>query len=234
MAELVIYATPPEAEVSLYLDDGRLIVGVSQSVNGRGDAHVLALPPEVAAQGSTLSIVCVGYQPFGNRGIVSTDEDAAIFILDDVHLTPVEAAPSPTPPPVPQEPAAVIQAVYDTGDHDLSTHDGCGRFTEACCTELHAQDPMWGHIRKTGGQNQYNGHAVDAVYLLAGSGAGVYDIIHDSVSPNASPQCLWKDAGDPELWYYPTGHTVGAYAMVQSPRLVESPRGAAPKRSKSR
>ena len=60
----------------------------------------------------------------------------------------------------------------------------------------------WGHILKTPGQNQYNGHAVDALMCLAGPDNGIWDIVHDSVSPNASPQYIYKGPADPNLWYY--------------------------------
>lgn len=237
MGTLYIYTTPKESTVQLTLDDGSILNGSeAMSANGRDDAHAVAVPDGAPAQGSVLSVSCEGYYDFAMRGITSS---APQFILDDIRLTE-EAAPTPTPPdpgpgptppqPIATDPEGIINEVYATGQYDLATHDGCGQFTEACCTELHTRhSSMWGHIKKTGGQNQYNGHAVDAVYLLAGEGAGVYDIIHDSVSPNASPAYNWKDPGDPNLWYYPVTVAMGKEQLHYLLRSVKVARKAAPK-----
>jgi hypothetical protein len=72
---------------------------------------------------------------------------------------------------------------------------------------LHTESSgYWGHIAKQPGQNQYNGHAVDAVMLplnIPGTAAGIYDIIFSSVSAEAKP--VFNMAGPPEYekWYYP-------------------------------
>lgn len=203
---LTIYATPAETIVELTLDSGAMIAAPSSSANGRDDAHVLALPAGTSGQGSLLTVTCVGRASQRVRGIVHPNDSAgaALFQFDDFgELAVATTPPRPTPPPPNPDldPMLVIQATYEAGDFDLSTHDGCGLFTEACGLALSQQvSPMWGHIRKTPPQNLYNGHAVDALYLLGGPGYGVYDIIHDSMSANASPSCNWKDAGDPSLW----------------------------------
>lgn len=203
MADLYIYSTPATAEVALTLDTGDTIRGVPGSANGRDDAHCLTLPEQTVNQGCTLHVDAPGFYGFTGRGILVVS-DVGEFVFDDVRLTAIEVPPVPVPPNPDLDPATIIQATYDAGTFDLSTHDGCGLFTEACCLNLHQQvSPAWGHIRKTGAQNQYNGHAVDALYLLGGQGYGVYDIIHDSVAPDASPSCNWKDAGDPALWMPP-------------------------------
>jgi hypothetical protein len=215
MADLYIYSTPPEATVELALDDGRVLHGEPCTANGRSDAHRLTFDASTQTQGSVLRATCDGYAPFENRGIF--DPSGPRFGLDDIRLTAIASSPTPpTPEPTPppstlDDKEAVIHAVYDTGDHDLSTHDGCGQFTEACCEALRASSvpspTMWGHILKNPGQNQYEGHAVDALMCLAGPDNGIWDIVHDSVAPNASPQCIYKGPPDPALWYYPDAVT---------------------------
>lgn len=225
--ELFIYANPSDTVVELALDSGQVVTAHSTSANGRDDAHVLQLPAGTTGQGARLSVTADGRLGASVRGILAPSDDGspAQFMFDDFGELPRDAEESqpPTPePPDPEsadDPEGIINEIYAEGDHDLSTHEGCGEFTEDCCQALHEQDSdLWGHIKKQPGQNQYNGHAVDAVYLLAGEGAGVYDIIHDSVSPNATPQCIWKDPGDPNLWYYPTNEVV-LMAKPRGPRV---------------
>jgi hypothetical protein len=83
----------------------------------------------------------------------------------------------------------------------------CGAFTEAACAALHTeQSAAWGHIKKTPPQNLWNGHAVDAIQLAGGvncAPAGIYDIIHDSLAPTASPAFNHKGPADLSLWYFP-------------------------------
>jgi hypothetical protein len=228
---LTIYATPAETIVELTLDSGAILSAPTTSANGRDDAHVLALPAGTSGQGSVLTVTCVGRLSQRVRGIVHPSDagGAALFQFDDfgelavATTTPTPPTPEPTPPPSGEDPEAIIQAVYEMGDYDLSTHDGCGQFTEACCTALHTQhSDLWGHIAKYGAQNQYNGHAVDALMLLAGEGCGIYDIIHDSVSPNASPAYNYKGAPDYELWYYdpPATRSVRLTAQFRQPPVA--------------
>ena len=100
-------------------------------------------------------------------------------------------APPPLPPETPMTPNHVdtIQSVYAEGGFDLTTHAGCGLFTEACARALHQRDPRWGHLLKYPGQNQFRGHAVDAVlYRHEGEGNGVaVDIISSNATPEAAP-----------------------------------------------
>lgn len=210
---LILYTTPAEAAVRLTLDAGAVIDGVPTMAHGRDDAHALELPAQTTG-GAALEITAPDKTPFTVRGLMippTAPSTEAHFQLDDVHLADVPAAPAP-PDPMPTPPATdpegIIHEVYATGLYNLGTHEGCGEFTEACCTALHERDSsMWGHIKKNPGQNQYNGHAVDAVMLLAGEGCGIFDIVLDSVSPNAAPAYNYKGEPEPELWYYdvPTG-----------------------------
>lgn len=78
-------------------------------------------------------------------------------------------------------------------EFDLSHAVGCGAYIEAFVR--HAQSngyPKVGHLRKYGGQTQYNGHAVDAfLYRQAASVTNplyqAVDIIANAESPNARP-----------------------------------------------
>jgi hypothetical protein len=133
--------------------------------------------------------------------------------LEEVLALPLVARPpiDPVDPVDPKEPVVdvpnrfdLVQAVFNRGGHDLKTKDGCGRYTEACAAALYAVDPRFGHLKKRPGQNQVNGHAVDAV-LFKATGQAV-DIISDSESDQAKP--AWGvdipryTAAD---WYAPSG-----------------------------
>ena len=216
--ELYFYTTPAEAAVILRLDDGRELRGEPCTANGRQDAHRILVPPDVPMQGAVLNVTAEGMIPFDNRGIVSPDmsPDTPCFILDDVRLAPVPAPPpepEPVPPPDPSiDPFALIRAVYEQGDFDLSTKAGSGLYTEAACTALHDQHSHdWGHIRKEPPQNHVVGpsgecHAVDAIMLRSGAGdtgAGTYDIIWSCESPEAAPSWSYKGPPDLNLWFYP-------------------------------
>jgi hypothetical protein len=207
MPDLILFSTPHEAVVTLTLDSGQVITGVPCEANGRDDAHRLTVGEDVPAQGSVLRVTCAGSLPFENRGIY--DPSGPRFVLDDVRLAPVPPPPPEPPPPNPQQdPFAIISAVYEQGAYDLSTKEGCGEYTGAACLALHQQHfALWGHIRKEPPQNLWDGHAVDAVMLLAKAGAtdaGIYDIILDTESPDAKPAWSYKGPPDPNLWMPPT------------------------------
>ncbi len=133
-----------------------------------------------------------------------TGQEAALA-MDDFRLPIVET--HPIPPPSDRSPEEIIHDVYATGLYNLTTHDGCGVFTEACCSALHDNhSPMWGHIKKIGAQEQYNGHAIDAVQLLNSMPdceRGVYDIIIQSQAPDARPSFNLVGPPNQLLWYYP-------------------------------
>jgi len=210
--ELYIYSTPKEADVSLTLDTGVVLAGTACSANGRDDAHLIQLPAGTTGQGGLLRVTCDGYWSIEHRGLVCpSDTGPATFMLDDVHLTEQSGVAPPVPPagkPDPNaDPFAIIKAVYEQGDYDLSTKEGCGTYTEAACMAIHGQHSLgWGHISKFEGQNQWNGHAVDAIMLLKSTpntNAGIYDIILSTESPEAEPAWSYKGPPDSELWYYP-------------------------------
>jgi hypothetical protein len=210
MSDLFIFSTPAEAAVTLTLDSGAVINGAAATQSGRA-VHRLTIPAGTPGQGSTLRVSRDGFSPFEGRGIlVSPDAGDAQFILDDIRLVKLPApTPTPTPPPPPRpltesnDPETIINAIFASRAHNLATKEGCGRFTEACCAALHAVNPKWGHIKKTGAQNQFNGHAVDAIQLLEGAGNGIFDIIFDSESPNAKSQFIRKGDPAPALFLRP-------------------------------
>ena len=211
MADLYLYAKPKAATITVTLDSGQAITGTSVFANGRDDAYLVALPSGTSSQGAVAEAVCEGRRTESIRGIVNVVDTAHAFIeFDDFGELEDLAEPPPEPQPTPDpnaDPLAIITAVYEQGDFDLSTKEGNGEFTEAACTALHDQhSPHWGHIRKTGAQNQYNGHAVDAImtlYPIGETAAGGYDIVLNSVSPDAEPTFHYAGGPDPNLWYYP-------------------------------
>jgi len=79
----------------------------------------------------------------------------------------------PIDPPIdPPEPEVEIPYEFDDVNaidaaypHLLqqNTRESCGEFTERVILRLAAQDRNWGHVGKSGAQNQYRGHAVDAI-----------------------------------------------------------------------
>lgn len=205
MSDVYFYSTPKDSRVELTLDSGTTYVGEKCVANGRDDANRFKLPDGTNIQGTVLRVTCSGYVAREDRGILRPDLSG--FLLDDIRLTPVPE-PAPVPKPDPNaDPKSIIDAVFNLDEHDLETKEGCGEFTHDCCLNLHSQQSgMWGHIRKSGAQNQWDGHAVDALMLLAKAGAtdaGIYDIIHDSESANATTSFNWKGPADPNLWMDP-------------------------------
>jgi hypothetical protein len=208
--ELYIYAKPADTVVELLLDNGARLTAGTTSANGRDDAHCLQLPSGMSGQGGVLTVAAPGRVSQRVRGIaLPSDGGAALFVFDDFgELAAPPSPPEPEPPPDPSlDPFAIINAVYHQGDFDLATKEGCGTFTEAACTALHEQHAEdWGHIKKEPAQNQWNGHAVDAIMLRATAGTttpGIYDIILSTESPEAAPAWSYKGPPDFALWYYP-------------------------------
>jgi len=218
----VLYPMPLDAHVTLKPDSAGAIEGIAYSdASGRAGQLCTVADSVPNQQGAELNLEAPGYLPLRVRGFLVLQKDGAARLqVDDYTLSPVPVAPEPTPPTTGGDPASIINAVYATGQYNLATHEGCGQFTEGCLAALMAQaSPMWGHILKTPGQNQYQGHAVDALMLLAGPGNGIFDIIQSSVSPEAKPQYIRQGDPDPDLWYQPS--TVAGVSLVAMPtRLV--------------
>jgi hypothetical protein len=218
MLNYVIYPNPLETEVYLTADNGASYVGEPYTdITGR-IGKVIHIAEGSTGMGGELKLKCPGYIEQRYRGILFQASEVACYLLVDDFTLAAEQV-DPVQPPIENEPIwsiplDVINWVHSTGNYDLSTKEGCGLFTEECCRWLHDKNsPMWGHIAKTGGQNQYNGHAVDAIMLMAtawGVQAGGYDIVHDSVSPNASPAFNYAGVADGNLWYYPPAARMAA------------------------
>lgn len=119
-------------------------------------------------------------------------------IADDPNAGTGEAAPNMY---------AIVVDVYNSRTWRLAEAyedelDGRGAFTEACATAMHDQDAHFGHVTKTPGQNQYNGHAVDAVNYLNDDGTGeVYIIV------TTSGEICWRfedrSTYNGSHWHYP-------------------------------
>lgn len=218
MARLIIYPTPLNARCQLQHDSGWAVDGI-QMTNNEGRPGVSFEVPNGTPNrwGCRLVITADKKVSIMQRGLLVNEGSewflyADDFIMQDV--PPPVVIPPPTLPPNPPNtalsPYQIIQGVYASGAHTLETKAGCGTFTEACCKELHERHSVqWGHVKKTGAQNQFNGHAVDAVQLLTDvltstglTRAGIYDIIMDSESPNAEPAFNWAGDPRPDLWYY--------------------------------
>lgn len=100
----------------------------------------------------------------------------------------------------------IVNAVKTNGNYNLETHDGCGIFCEAVVKALHSADPNFGHLKKTGAQNNYNGHALD-VTLYRATGQTV-DFVYSGGDPGAHPS--WSvNEGDnypaDQFWIDPGG-----------------------------
>lgn len=85
-------------------------------------------------------------------------------------IEPIDPEEPDQPDPEPGEPMIPnrlneIQYINSQYPHLLQQNSTatCGEFTERCVWELSRGDSRWGHVKKEPGQNQFNGHAVDAM-----------------------------------------------------------------------
>jgi hypothetical protein len=112
---------------------------------------------------------------------------------------------TPTPSPATCEGAStapnrldIVQAVYDQGGWDFSSHEGQCRFTNAVVYALFQADARFGHLRKTAGQT----HCVDPDGRLVAEDATLFktdlfppcgqvvDFLIGAGGPN--PQPAWQ------------------------------------------
>ena len=223
----VLYPTPLSSRVTLTPDGAPASLGQAYTAPDGRPGQVCYVGDTVASgHGAALLVEANGHIPFTGRGFLILEGGVARLQVDDVTLTPEPAAP-PTPEPGPPQtggtPEEIIQRVYSNTRPNLATAAGCGKFTEDCCDALHNEhSTMWGHIAKSPGQNQYNGHAVDALMLLGnapGTSAGIYDIIFSSASPEAKPAFNYVSPPDYSLWYYPADAATMGVQMVAIPTL---------------
>jgi len=218
----VCYPTPVTATVTLSPDSGGVYTGVPYThSSGRAGqvCYIDAGTPD--EQGVTITVAADGYLPLRLRGflMLNAADDEARFQADDFALELAPVTPGPTPPAnvSGSTPLEVINSVWATGDYQLLTKEGCGRFTEACDTAVHDLiENTCGHLRKDPGQNQFNGHAVDAIHFIAGQYVGIWDIITSSESSDAKPAFNYAGPAEPPKWYYPAAPLPLAQAAVDT------------------
>lgn len=218
MSKFIIYPEPLDSTCTIESDSGWVgILSLYTHTDGRKGQAIEIPEGIISGWGSRLIISHEGKVTFNSRGFLTEGFDYWRFELDDITLLDspkpcpeIPPTPVPIPPtdPMPLDPKGIIDWTYKHGSFNLVTKEGCGKFTEACCTNLHdGHSAAWGHIRKTGAQNQYNGHAVDAVMLLVsnqdGTNAGIYDLIFSSESASAHPSFNYAGSVMQNLWYYP-------------------------------
>lgn len=223
MRELIVFTSVPRETVTatLTLGNGVIVLG-HPAVHPTGREGIGFTIPDDVPNGwqATLELSAPGQVRILQKAILWLHTDmiaypwtpgqTAAFAVDDFFFVPETICPppdDPPPPPTTGDPFVIIQRVYDQGGFDLRTKTGCGQFTEAAAIALHTQhSTFWGHIKKIPPQNNYNGHAVDAVMLLVpvgGTLAGIYDIIFSSESPEARPAFNRQGDANQALWYYP-------------------------------
>jgi hypothetical protein len=221
----VLYPSPLDARAVLTPDSNPPITAVPYTDPAGRPGQIAYVPDTVpSGHGAELVLEAPAYLPSRVRGFLTlgpdpTGQPVGRLEVDDYRLEPVPAAPGPGPTPPPTtggSPQQIIDRVYQTTHPNLATIEGCGKFTEDCCTALHTEHSQaWGHIDKDPGQNQYHGHAVDALMLLGNVGdtaAGIYDIIFSSASAEAKPVFNWVEPPNYEDWIYPAeAATRGAY-----------------------
>jgi len=207
-----IFPDPLEAYCLLKHDGGFVGSGVRNVDPSGRQGQVITIPDGVPDEnGAELTVEMAGYVGMNVRGfLILRSDGVARLQVDDYNLVPSGAVvdpPDPTGPDPYANPLDILNQVFNSGSFNLSTASGCGLFMEAGCEELHKKmHPAWGHIKKNPGQNQFNGHAVDAIMLLVPSGGtapGIYDCIQDSASPNAKLVFNYAGPVDNALWYYP-------------------------------
>jgi len=213
--QAILYSQPINDAIPTITHDNGVVLTGYFSHDQHGNACLkVDIPPSIpAGNGCTVEWSHPDYEIEPQHCLLVRETGDKWWLLHDVwRLCKKVDEPEPGPIPVPGEtPEEIIQYVYESTLPNLSTHDGCGQFTENVQTALsNSLSPLYGHISKTPGQNQYNGHAVDAIMLLMdfdGVVAGVYDIISNSVSDEARPAFNHVGPPDSNLWYNPAFET---------------------------
>ena len=226
MYQLIIFSDPRElSSAVLEPDEQPAIIGVPAIHPTGREGYGFDIPStNPNGWGAKLTLTARDKVSIIQRGILYlrvpgsanrfpwTPGQTAAFLVDDFYMQDEvvcpEVPPGPEPiPPGETDPLTIIKATYENGDFNLATKEGCGLFTEAACKNLHElNSEAWGHIRKFPPQNEFNGHAVDAIMLLMQSQdtePGIYDIILSTESPDAEPIFIYKGPPDGPLWYYP-------------------------------
>lgn len=218
--KMFVFTNPENTHAVLRHDKGWSATAVADTHPTGRAGQSFTIPTDTPnGWGAELYLTADKRNPIRLRGILTfSQDDLAYLLVDDFQLFPEKECPpvnppQPEPPPVQvKTPKEAIDIIYATGLYDLQTKEGCGKFTEEVCNQLHSMfSKQYGHVRKTGAQNQYNGHAVDAINLLQDHNnfdgtttkAGVYDIIFSTESPEAKPSFNRVGNPAPELWYFP-------------------------------
>jgi len=215
--ELILYSQPVDNAIpTLRHDNGVIAVGEEGYDQAGNKCLVVHLPPDFTiGHGVTVEWAHPEYVIEPQHCKIIQETGGKCWLLHDIwRLSQMVVVPPTEPEPIPvpgETPEEIIQYVYESTLPNLGTHEGCGEFTENVQTALsNSLSPLYGHISKTPGQNQYNGHAVDAIMLLMdfdGVVAGVYDIISNSVSDEARPAFNHVGPPDSNLWYNPAFET---------------------------
>ena len=168
----VIYPTPVDATVTLTPDSGGSYTGVPYTHTSGRQGQVCYVSDETPdQQGTTLNVSAPNYLPSRLRGFLVLDsvdsDDVARLQVDDVALDSAGAPPpTTTPPSGPPNPgryhatARLQRDASATVDERGLRHLRRGLLRARCTAK---SSPYWGHVKKFEGQNQYNGHAVDAI-----------------------------------------------------------------------
>jgi len=218
MIKAILYSQPVDDAIPTIIhDNGTELVGYpGTDVDGDPCLIVEITPDATIGHGVTICWEHPNYYIEPQHCKLVQETGGACWLLHDVwRLVPKVVEPEPPTEPIPipgTTPEEVIQYIFNSTHPDLSDHDGCGEFTADCQKALSdTLSALYGHIAKEPGQNQYDGHAVDAIMLLmpfGGVDAGIYDIIKNSVSPEAEPAFNWVEPANPSLWYNPAFESV--------------------------
>jgi len=159
-------------------------------------------------------------------GLVTIDANVTVYLPDPQSLpTSGVGTAIPRPPGgTPGQPGGglgetapnmlyILQQVFDAGSprgpwqftmgnaYDQTEIDGRGAFMEKAVQAIHDVDARFGHIRKDPGQNQYNGHAVDA--LVFKNDDGVTGEAFDVIGTTITWGFIIRDTVALSKWYYP-------------------------------
>lgn len=218
--KLYIFPDPADSVSVFNPDNFTSQIGQPDTHSSGRPGQSFTIPSSIPDQnGYNLSISHSGKVKVVQRGILFTESSPifpdAMISVDDFKLQDEKVCPEipPTPIPIPptnpaMDPYGIVIEVFNEKKFDLTTKEGCGQFTEECCKRMHNRiSADYGHLKKIPPQNNYNGHAVDAVHLLHPVGttlAGIYDIILSSESVDAAPAFNKTSQNEnPNLWYYP-------------------------------
>jgi hypothetical protein len=213
----ILYSQPvPDAIPTITHDSGAVLEGFKSFDIANNPCLKVEIPEGLSnGHGCTIEWYHPDFVIEPQHCLLITHDGKSWWLMHDVwKLAPRVNTPEPPDPIIVpgDNPLDIITYVYESSLPNLSTHNGCGKFCEDVQTALsNSLSALYGHILKDPAQNQYNGHAVDAVMLLMpfdGVEAGVYDIIQNSVSAEATPAFNYVEPPIPHLWYNPAFESI--------------------------